>query len=172
MKLCRYHANRALKTGDHQAHNPAVTNGTTSRRNDNSRYRQRRKKIPCSQWEKETKTTMIWQRNYQSIKSNFIKISCTFQWCIYNSKIGCEYHANRTPKNKRSSSWQPYRWHRNLSNDKSRSQQRRKGRQLDDPMLSMRKGKEYYNDIRYLFRQNKTKIQKYHVHFSEETISV
>ena len=43
MKLCRYHANRAPKTGDHQAHNPAATNGTTSRRNDNPRYRQGRK---------------------------------------------------------------------------------------------------------------------------------
>ena len=43
VKLCRYHTNRAPKTGDHQAHNPAATNGTTSRRNDNPRYHQGRK---------------------------------------------------------------------------------------------------------------------------------
>ena len=152
VKLCRNHANRALKTGDHQAHNPADTNGTTYRRNDNSRYHQRRKSRqpddPRSQLEKETTTTIIWQRNYQRIKNNYIKIPCTFQWCMYHSKIGCKYLANRAPKNKRSSSWQPHRWHHNLSNDKSRCQQRRKSRQLDDPLLSMRKGKEYYNGIR------------------------
>ena len=104
--------------------------------------------IPCSQWEKETNTTIIWQINYQSIKNNYIKISCTFQWCMYHSKIGCKYLANRAPKNKRSSSWQLHQWHRILSNDKSRCQQRRKSRQLDDPLLSMRKGKDYYNEIR------------------------
>ena len=30
-------------------------------------------KTPCSQWEKETNTTMIWQRNYQSIKKQLYK---------------------------------------------------------------------------------------------------
>ena len=120
-------------------------------------------KIPCSQWEKETNTTMIWQTNYQRIKNNYIKISCTFQWCMYHSKIGCEYHANRAPKNKRSSSWQPHRWHRNLSNDKSRCQQRRKSRQLDDPLLSMRKGKEYYKDNCIIHYQPQT-VLKSHGH--------
>ena len=29
--------------------------------------------IPCSQWVKETNTTIIWQRNYQSIKNQLYK---------------------------------------------------------------------------------------------------
>ena len=33
-------------------------------------------------------------------------------------------------------------------NDKSRCHQRRNSRQLYDPLLPMRKEKEYYNDIR------------------------
>ena len=103
--------------------------------------------IPCSHWVKETNTAIIWQSNYQSIKTNYIKIPCTFQWCMYHSKIGCKYLANRAPKNKRSSSWQPHRWHRNLSNDKSWCQQRRKSRQLDDPLLSMRKALNSRNSI-------------------------
>ena len=153
MKPGRYHANRAPKTGDHLAHNPATTNGTTSRRNDNSRYRQRRKshqlEDPLLSMKKGNEYYNDMTEKLSKHKNNYIKISCTFEWCMYHSKIGSEYHTNRAQKNKRSSSWQPHRWHRNLSNDnKSRCQQRRKSRQLDDPLLSMRKGKEYYNDIR------------------------
>ena len=85
--------------------------------------------IPCSQWDKETNTTIIWQRNYQSIKTNYIKISCTFQWRMYHSKIGCKYLANRAPKNKRVQG--AFKTAENVNEDKNRESFRTTKSSLD-----------------------------------------
>ena len=104
MKLCRYHTNQHRKQEIIKPTTPPppmapqvvvmTTHGTT--RDEKAAN----PTIPCSQWEKETNTTIIWQRKYQSIKTNYIKMSCTFQWCMYHSKIGCKYLANRAPNTK------------------------------------------------------------------------
>ena len=92
VKLCRYHANRAPKTGDHQAHNPTATNGTTSRRNDNSRYRQRRKsrqfEDPLLSMRKGNEYNNDMAEKLSKHKNNYIKISCTFQRLCITVKSG------------------------------------------------------------------------------------
>ena len=152
--MCRYHFNRALKTGDHQANNPAATNGITNRRNAKSRYRQRRKKT--RQLDDHLLSARKENEYYNDMAENVSKHNKTNIWKYYVHsndvdiivKSGVNIMLIWAPETKDSQADKPTDGTAICRNDKSRCHQRRNRRQLDDPMFSMRKEKEYYNDIR------------------------
>ena len=69
------------------------------------------------------------------------KISYTFQWCTYHSKIQCKYHIKSALKTRVIKPINPAVTGSTLKRrtDNSRCHQRRQSRQSDDPLLSVRK---------------------------------
>ena len=114
----------------------------------------------CFQWEKENNSIMVLWRNYPSIIKQFHNTACTLQWCV-TVKL-CRYHANRAPKTGDHQAHNPAATNGTTSrrNENSRYRQRRKSRQLEDPLLSMRKGNEYYNDMAEKLSKHKKQSYK------------